>query len=143
MAEAASSRQQAQGRLSALPWDQPPGTGLRRGRRAEASLPLRFGHALRNEEDVTQRETTICFFPPRAAFKSSSRNTKKRRCWAVGRDRIEVLFCSHSSILPLPFTRAPSSTLFLLRKFIPRLQGVRNEKPLFGVVFSCEFPTLG
>lgn len=68
---------------------------------------------------------------------------KKRQCQLLGGDRIKALFGSHSPILPLPFPRAPSSTLFPVRKFTLRLQGARNEKLLFGVVFACEFPTLG
>lgn len=68
---------------------------------------------------------------------------KKRQHLPLSGDRIEALFGSHSPILPLASPHAPSSTLFLLTKFIYRLQGAKNEKPLFGVVFSCEFPTPG
>ena len=85
------------------------------------------------------------FFPAqlKEEKKTNPSNMKKRQRLPLGRDRIEALFGSHSPILPLAFPHAPSSILFLLTKFIHRLQGARNEKPLFGVVFSCEFPTPG
>lgn len=68
---------------------------------------------------------------------------KKSQCQLLGGDRIKALFGSHSPILPLPFPRAPSSTLFLVRKFMLRLQGARNEKLLFGVVFAVNSPPWG
>lgn len=122
----------------------PHSTGLQRAQHAKA-LPLGLTLVLLLEIKRTwhKRKPLFAFFPPHTAFKSNSRNMKKRQCQPLVRDRNKALFGSHSPILPLPFPCTPASTLFLLRRFILGLQGERNEKLLFEVVFACEFPTLG